>query len=251
MQNVITSATGTNSLISLSASVSDILAYINTNDAAATLNTLGTYNTGNVVVRNDLNFSSGAGLLFEGVDWITSNSVNGVGGLLSVRVGAVEKARFTPAECTFTTPVGISVSPTLAHFDVGGTALIRGSLYISTMGAPLTSTLGNLYADGDLFATGVKYPSDPSLKQAIRPYDARGLPRAVEFVWRGSGARDVGVLADEVAEIEPACVQRGAGGTLSVDYPKLNVLLLAEVAELKTRLHALEQWREAQPGSPE
>ena len=119
--------------------------------------------------------------------------------------------------------------------------MVRGSLYLSSMGAPVTSSVGYLYADGDLFARGVNYPSDPVLKTDVRPLLLRGpLPAPVEFTWRTTGLRDIGVLADAVEACEPVCVKRTHDGTRTVDYPKLVVLLMAEVWDLKARLAEFE-----------
>ena len=61
LQNVITSASGQNATATLATSVSDLLTYINTDTASATLNTIGSYNKDYVYVTNNLNLSN-AGL---------------------------------------------------------------------------------------------------------------------------------------------------------------------------------------------
>jgi hypothetical protein len=127
-------------------------------------------------------------------------------------------------------------------FYCDGPNITYGSVYISSFGVPLNSTVGNLYADGDLFATGIKYPSDPALKANIIPYELhRALPEPVEFTWKSNGQRDIGVLASDVADIEPVCVHTNANGMRSVDYPKLVVLCLAELKRLKEHVGRQDQ----------
>jgi hypothetical protein len=253
-QNVITNATGIDSITTV---LNDLQTYINTANASANFNTIGTSSSGSITFTNNVNLSN-ASLTFLGSNLVTSNSINGAGGYLAFEVTGTEIARMTTTGLgIFTaTPtaalsivgsagisggLGIAVPQTMAPLDVGGDVLVRGSLYLSTMGAPVTSTLGYLYADGDLFARGVNYPSDPVLKTDIRPLALRGaLPAPVEFTWRATGVRDIGVLADAVEECEPVCVKRAPDGTRTVDYPKLVVLLMAEVRDLKARLAALE-----------
>ena len=99
---------------------------------------------------------------------------------------------------------------------------------------------GDLTITGDLHAKGILYPSDPRLKANMRPYTPRDLPRPIEFEWKSTNTRDIGVRADELLEIEPACVKKTPAGTLAVDYPKLTVLLLAEVRALKEAVARLE-----------
>jgi hypothetical protein len=144
----------------------------------------------------------------------------------------------------------------MATLDVSGNILVRsGSVYISSFGLPLNSTVGNLYADGDLFATGIKYPSDPVLKANIIPYELhRALPDPVEFTWKSNGQRDIGVLASDVADIEPTCVYTHASGMRSVDYPKLVVLCLAELKRLRQQVErqgqTIQELQEAMRRSP-
>ena len=137
--------------------------------------------------------------------------------------------------------LGVGVLSPIAPLDVEGRGVVRGNLYISTMGAAVTPLIGNVYVDGSVYAGGTFVPSDPVLKQAVRPYVVDRLPEAVEFTWKATGLRDVGVLATDVYEIEPACVKTGATGHLNVDYAKLVVLCLAECKALRSRVTELER----------
>jgi hypothetical protein len=121
---------------------------------------------------------------------------------------------------------------------VQGGAIIRGPLYVSSFGA-VSSATGNIITNDAVFANGFYSPSDSRLKRDISLYESPGLPTPVEFTWRGTGEQDIGVLAEEVMEIEPACVTRSPAGFLTVDYAKLSVLLLAEVRVLKAQMSTM------------
>jgi hypothetical protein len=114
-------------------------------------------------------------------------------------------------------------------------------LYVSTS-ASLLPTAGNVYADGTMYAQAFLTPSDPSLKTDVRPLVApKRLPLPVEFTWIRSGVRDIGFLADDVAEVAPVCVSVDTMcGKQHVDYAKLVTLCMAEIHSLRTRVKALE-----------
>jgi len=227
--NVVTSATGTTAT---AAQINTVLSLINTSNYSGSFNSIGGYTSSNITVKNNLNLSN-ASILANGAKLLTSNTLNG-SQYVAIQTNAVEAARYTP------TGLGLGLTAPIARLDVNGSEVIRGSLYISTMGAVVTSTLGNLYADGNLFANGILYPSDPGLKRDFKPYVSNNLPEAIEFIWRSSGQRDIGVNASELETIEPACVQRTPAGTLVVDYPKLTVLCLAEIRTLKGQVAELQ-----------
>ena len=252
MTNVANSATGGSSATFL-ASLSN--AFDTTTNSIAT-NGLAAYSGSNISVTNTLALSN-VGVSFNGSNLLTSNAVNGRA-YLAFQVSGVEGARLTAQGLGIglTAPVapldvggnavvrgslGVGVLAPVATIDVDGNTVVRGNLYISTMGAAVTPLIGNLIADGDLYANGTFYPSDPVLKQDIRPYGVARLPEAVEFTWKATGLRDVGVLATDVYEIEPACVKTSATGHLNVDYAKLVVLCLAECKALRSRVTELER----------
>lgn len=228
--DVVTSATGDGG--TSSAQVNSLLTLINTSNASATFNTLSAYNATAITVKNNINLSNAA-ITANGNKLLSSNAINGVP-YLAVQLSGTETARYVNSG------LGLAVTAPLARLDVNGNELIRGNLYISTMGQSITPTIGNLYADGDLYARGLLYPSDPGLKRDFKPYVSNNLPEAVEFIWRDTGLRDIGVNATDVLEIEPACVRRTPAGTLAVDYAKLTILCLAELRSLRTQVAALQ-----------
>jgi hypothetical protein len=227
-QNVITSATGNSGFSGLSNSVNDLLTYINTANSQLNINTIGSSTTGNITFTSNINLSNSV-ITFSGSNLLGSNTLNGPAGFLAFQVNGVERARLTA------TGLGIGTTVPQLPLEVQGGAIIRGPLYVSSFGA-VSSATGNIIASGDIFANGFFYPSDSRLKKDISVYESPGLPTPVEFTWRGSGEHDIGVLADDLLEIEPLCVTRAPSGFLTVDYAKLSVLLLAEVRTLKTQM---------------
>ena len=237
LQNVVTSATGSSDTAGINNSVNSLLTFINTTSGAASLNSLTSVNTtDDINVRNNLNFENSV-ILMNGAVTLTPNNLAGAD-FLGLGIDGVEVIRIAGQS------VGINTTAPAATLDVNGPTIVRGSLYVtSTIVGSAPASLGNIYADGDVYANGTYYPSDPSLKKDVRLYEARGLPAPVEFLWLRDGSRDVGVLADEVASIEPACVHKKPDGTLAVDYAKLTVLLLAEVRELRRQVEELRSAR--------
>ncbi len=209
LQNVITSASGQSATATLATSVSGLLTYVNTDTAAASLNTIGSYNKEYVYVTNNLNLSN-AGMYINDTFVLGSNVVGGWP-YLAVQTNGYERARFTESG------LGIGITNPSQAVDVSGNANISGTL---TVGA-------------------VTYPSDPKLKTNIRPYVSKGLPNVYEYEWIRDGTRDIGVLANELKDIEPSCVT-DTDMTQRVNYPKLVVLCLAEIRTLKEQVAELQ-----------
>jgi hypothetical protein len=245
LQNVVTSATGTSRNGSFS--ISQLQSMVDTNNKIIKANTLQTYSGSNITVRNNINMSNSQ-IYYNNVPILLSNGINAANNLL-FDVNNQEVARFTAAGY-----FGIGVQSPVAPLDVDGDAVVRqGNLYLSRFGLPSSLTMGNMFADGDVYAQSFLTPSDPKLKKDPVPYVPKGLPKAVEFTWIKSGQRDIGVFADDVQAIEPLCVERDKKGILHVDYPKLVTLCLAEIRDLKGRVEVLEStlkvYQEAPPVS--
>jgi hypothetical protein len=232
LQNVITSATGSSG--GNNYNVTQLLTMIDVNSYIVKTNYLQAYNGSNITVRNNLNLSNSI-IYYNNVPLLYSNGVNASNNQLFY-VNNQEVARFTAAGY-----LGIGVQAPLAPLDVDGDVIVRqGNLYLSRFGLPSSLTMGNMFADGDVYAQAFLTPSDPKLKKDATPYVPKGLPKPVEFTWIASGQRDIGVFADDVQAIEPLCVERDKKGVLHVDYPKLVTLCLAEIHDLRTKVEVLE-----------
>lgn len=232
LQNVVTSATGSSG--GNNYNVTQLLGIVDVNNKLIRANTLQAYNGSNITIRNNLNLSNSI-IYYNNVPILYSNGINASNNLLFY-VNNQEVARFTSAGY-----FGVGVKTPLAPLDVDGDTIVRqGNLYISRFGLPSSITMGNMFADGDVYAQAFLTPSDPKLKKDAAPYKLKGLPKPVEFTWIASGMRDIGVFADDVQAIEPLCVERDKKGVLHVDYPKLITLCLAEIHELKDKVTVLQ-----------
>jgi hypothetical protein len=229
LNNVASSASG-NASGSLSNSINNLQTIINSSNFGVSANSLTSYNGSNIKVSANLNLSN-AGIYFNSNVGLLSNTLNGVP-FLAFQTSGVERMRLNVGN------LGIGTKTPLTTLDVAGSELVRGSIYVSSMGASVTSSLGNVYADGSMFATGFYSPSDASLKTNIMPYISQELPTPVRFTWKATGTEDIGVLADEVLRIEPSCVVQ-RGGIQTVDYSKLVVLCLAEIHSLRSTVSSL------------
>jgi hypothetical protein len=214
LNNVAASASGNNA--ALSNSITNLQTIINSSNFKISANTLTSYSGSNITIGANLNLSN-AGVYFNSNVGLLSNTVNGTP-YLAFQTNGQERMRLTA------TSLGIGTKTASAPLDVVGDTIIRGNLYVSSM--------GNVYANG--FFT----PSDAELKTNIAPYTINGLPTPVRFTWKATGVNDIGVLAEEIQRIEPSCVsQRGAIKT--VDYSKLVVLCLAELHALRSTVASL------------
>jgi len=126
--------------------------------------------------------------------------------------------------------LGIGTTNPTATLDVVGPTLLRSQLSVSS----------SIYASGDLYANGVFYPSDARLKRDIEPYRLHGSIEPVRFTWAAKGTPDIGVIAQDVWKVEPACVHSTSAGTLGVDYAKLVVVCLAEIQDLRAEVRELK-----------
>ena len=232
LQNVVTYATGSSNNYSMN----QILAAIDTNAHLLKTNTLQSYNTNTINVRNNLNLSNSY-ISYNGTTLLNSQGINTTGNLL-FNVNQVEQARITSAGY-----LGLGTQNPVAKLDAVGDAVVRtGNLYVSTSGAAIGSGAGNVHADGTMYAQAFLTPSDPLLKTDVRPLATpTRLPTPVEFTWIRSGLRDIGFLADDVAAVSPFCVSVDATcGKQHVDYAKLVTLCMAEIRALRDRVTALE-----------
>jgi len=231
LQNVVTSATG---ISAVNTNIAQLQSQIDTTNRIVKTNTFQVYSGSNITVRNNL-YLSNSGIYYNGMAALNSNGVNSAN-TLSFSVNTVEVGRFTAAGY-----LGILNKSPSAPLDVNGSVIVRqANLYVSTFGTPFTASMGNVTADGNMYASAFLVTSDPKLKCDVIPYISKGLPTPVEFTWISNGRRDIGVLADDVLAIEPRCVETDKNGILRVDYPKLVTVCLSEIHALRQRVDCLE-----------
>ncbi|OGY60449.1 MAG: hypothetical protein A3G58_01130 [Candidatus Colwellbacteria bacterium RIFCSPLOWO2_12_FULL_46_17] len=97
---------------------------------------------------------------------------------------------------------------------------------------------------GTVTAAAYYYSSDVSLKESIKPL-LGALEKllkldGVEYVWKNTGEKDVGLIAQEVEKIFPDFVHTNEEtGLKSVDYAKLTVPLIEAVKEQQREIDTL------------
>lgn len=233
-QNIITNATGASS------DVANLTNLLNTTTNTLSINTIGSVSGGSITFNNNINLSNSA-VNINGTTVFTSNTWNSQP-YAAIKAGGIEQMRIT------NTGVGIgTTTPALStSLDIYGSEIVRGSLYISSMNTS-ASTMGYVYVDQTVYAQAFLNPSDNSLKTNVIPYVSKGLPDPVRFEWIHGGKQDIGVLAEDVAALEPSCVERHPNGALHVNYSKLVVLCMAEINELKSTVQHLTTLIKAAP----
>jgi len=139
-----------------------------------------------------------------------------------------------------------TTSGNLTIDSAGGTTTIDDNLIVGG-----TSTLnGNVAITGALTVTGditAFYTSDQRLKDNVsRIEDPLSKVLSISgntYVWNqnsGKEGNDVGVIAQEIAEVLPEAVTTRDNGYLAVDYQKIIPLLVEAVKELSQKVSDLE-----------
>jgi len=115
---------------------------------------------------------------------------------------------------------------------------------------PLDVT-GDIHNTGNVYSAGYFHNSDARLKTniaTISGVDIISRMRGVSFVWKDSGAKSAGVIAQEVEQVMPSAVHTDAQGMKTVEYDQLIAPLIeavkeqqAEIDELKADLARLKQ----------
>ena len=111
---------------------------------------------------------------------------------------------------------------------------------------------GDISVAGKVTAGGGYFYSDERLKQNIHPLegalDKIQQLNGVNFEWKKTGAKDIGVIAQNVEKVLPELVITGNDGMKSVAYGNLTAVLIeavkeqqAEIGELKKQVAELQQ----------
>ncbi len=98
---------------------------------------------------------------------------------------------------------------------------------------------GNAVVTGSMRALYYEHASDIRLKTDIRPV-TNALEKVlaiqgVEFRWKGSKQDDMGVIAQDVAQVFPSLVHTDTSGILSVEYDSLIAPIIEAIRELKAQ----------------
>jgi len=114
------------------------------------------------------------------------------------------------------------------------------------VGIGTTSPSQNLEVAGCVVAQNVSCPSSRRWKTDIQPIpDAlekiRQL-RGVSYVWKEDGKHNIGLIAEEVAEVIPEVISFEDNGkdARAIDYSRLVAVLIEAVKEQQNKIAALE-----------
>jgi len=132
--------------------------------------------------------------------------------------------------------VGIGQTSPLAKLDIAGTLKVD-----SLAGGGDVSVCRN-----STFNTIATCSSSLRYKEKLAPYSF-GLAlinrlHPITFSWKSNGARDLGLSAEDVAEVEPLLVTHNDKGEIEgVKYDRLNVVLINSIKEQQQQIEKQQQ----------
>jgi hypothetical protein len=131
-----------------------------------------------------------------------------------------------------------------AQLEIGANSTIALSLRGGTVSTFTVDSAGNGTFLGTVTAQAFLTASDMRLKtniQRITDYETIvSSVNGVRFEWADTGAKDIGVIAQELEQTLPDAVYRDHRGYLQVSYPKLIPVLLEAIKGLQGRVSTLE-----------
>jgi hypothetical protein len=100
--------------------------------------------------------------------------------------------------------------------------------------------VGNIYATGRILSS-----SDIRLKENVSEIkDALEKIlklQGVNFYWKGSGEKSIGLIAQEVEKIFPEVINTDNSGMKSIDYGRLTAVLIEGIKEQQKEIDSLKQ----------
>ncbi|MDD0854358.1 tail fiber domain-containing protein [Halobacteriovorax sp. GB3] len=182
---------------------------------------------------------NGAGLLFDDNQVQAVNAANNPtifylnedGG--DIELGNVADKTIIKGAVEAETTMQVTGATTLQNIlTVTGTSTFNGQVLLNQ-----NTTLANSRTLTITSNAMINYTSDKRLKDKIKeiesPLKKIDQIRGVEYVWRKTGTKDVGYIAQEVQKILPELVHTDKEGTLSVQYAKMSAFNTAAIKELK------------------
>lgn len=241
LQNTITNAGGTSPFTTLSNTVAQLQEMVIYDEKRIAANTISAFNTTPIQVVDSLNMASNTTLTLGGSPVFGGST--SLGSITSV--GNVSS--FTYYTNTVSTgAVAISfqtAAPPQTPFQILG----GGAVQFPVAGTP---GVGKYLTCMDLSGTAEwqtpAIPSDARWKTDIAELQAGETAavlervRGVRFRWSDSGARDVGLIAQDLLAVLPEAVVEGRDGLL-VHYHKVIPVLVEAVKSLTARVGELER----------
>jgi hypothetical protein len=192
------------------------------------------------------------GVRATGASWFSGNTtplqgISGTGVVIASNPGlglvfAFDYGTVTPGDLALNSPggrVGIGMTAPARTLDVNGRARV-GSIPLETSFAAVCFTTA-----GDLVQCG---GSSLRWKTNLQPFTS-GLDvvrrlRPISFNWKESELPDIGLAAEEVAQVEPSFVFRNSKGEPEgVKYERLNMALINAVQEQQKEIDGLKEQR--------
>ena len=215
LQNVVTSATGLSATGYLSNQLVNIQEMVQYDQKRINVNVISNFDTTPIQFVSPVNFSN--------VD-LTVNGGTISGGGFASTLGATSTGILTIGGATN----GLEFTQNSVN-----------TFYITALGA---ATFTGVVSAQNFITT-----SDARLKKEIVPIEdhARILSslRGVRFKWASSGAKDIGLIAQDLVQVLPEAVVESRDG-LQVAYMKVIPVLVECIKSLQTRVEMLEgTWR--------
>ncbi len=128
--------------------------------------------------------------------------------------------------------------------NTGGTPTDRLEIYgfIRTLLGPAgsTSLCYNLNSQISTCSSSLRYKKD--IKQFTSGLDLISRLRPVSFAWRDSEMPDLGLVAEDVAEVEPLLTTKNSNGQIEgVKYDRVGVVLINAVREQQAQIEELSK----------
>lgn len=158
----------------------------------------------------------------------------------------------TDAPLNVSSSAQTKVGPLVINTGGAATGLVvrNGNVGIKTAGVPAVA----LEVNGDINATAFYYTSDKSLKSNISPL-TNALSKimklsGVSFAWKDTGAKSVGLVAQDVEKVYPELVHTNpVSGIKSVEYGNLVAPLIEAIKEQQKQIDALKAEIDALKGA--
>lgn len=125
-----------------------------------------------------------------------------------------------------------------------GSDSTHGKVGIGTLTPSYKLQVGNAADGSSVGASAFFYTSDVRFKTDIAPVSdalAKVLQlRGVDFTWKTTGKKDVGVIAQEVEKVFPQVVNTGSDGVKAVEYGHLIGPLIEAIKAQQTEIDTLK-----------
>ncbi len=135
-----------------------------------------------------------------------------------------------------------SAATEIMHLDPVGDLSIEGKMTVGTMATAGAATVCRNSTTGELTlcSSSIRYKEEIEKNTSGLQLISKLQP--VDFRWKESGEKDLGLIAEEVAKVEPLLVIHSDDGEVEgVKYDRIGVLLVNAVKEQQAMIEALQE----------